>query len=219
MYCWKGGIDLELMGLPVVQVLLVAMIFLALMVEIKTGGLGLGALFGLIGAGVFFGSQFIHGLVSLYEIALFLGGIIFISIELLTPGIGLFAGIGMVAILYSFILALGGDSGAVYLLFVSLVIAIIIFALILKKLPSSKLWEKFILKDMSTSNKGYVSAQDYTSLLDQEGLVITELRPAGTAMFQDRQVDVVSEGQYIEKNAKIKVVLVNGSRIVVKKIN
>lgn len=209
---------MEFIGLPIVQVLLVAVIFLSLMVEIKTGGLGLGVLFGLIGAGVFFGSQFVQGLVSLYEIAIFLGGILFIIIEMLTPGIGIFAGIGIVAIFYSFILALGGDSSAVYLLITSLAIAIIAFALILKKLPSSKLWSKIVLQDMSTTNKGYVSAQDYTSLLAAEGLTLTELRPAGTALIGDRHVDVVSEGQYIEKNVQVKVVSVNGSRIVVKQI-
>ena len=109
----------EFMALPVIKILLMTIIFLSLLVEIKTAGMGVGALFGLIAASVFFASQFMTGLVSLFEIALFLVGIIFVVIELLTPSIGLFAGIGVICVLYSFIMALGGDSTAIYLLVIS----------------------------------------------------------------------------------------------------
>lgn len=206
----------ELLALPIIKILLVAIIFLALLVEIKTGGMGVGALVGLIAAGVFFGSQLVTGLVSFFEIAVFLGGILFVVIEMLTPGVGIFAGIGIVAIFYSFILALGGDIAAIYLLFASMILAIFVFALLVRKLPSSKLWAKVILKDMSTSDKGYVSATDYSFLLHKEGRIITELRPAGTALIDEAQVDVVSEGKYIEKGTRVRVVAVSGSRIVVR---
>lgn len=208
----------ELLGLPTVQVLLIAIIFLALLVEVKTGGMGIGALFGLIAAGVFFGSQFVNGLVSFYEIAVFLGGILFIVIEVLTPSVGIFAAIGIVLILYSFILALGGDISAVYLLCSGMILAIILFALIVKKLPASKLWNKVVLKDMSTAGKGYVSAADYSRFLHQEGVVIAGLRPAGTALVDGVNVDVVSEGRFIAKGAKVRVISISGNRIVVEEI-
>lgn len=206
---------MEFIGLPIIKILLVTIIFLSVFVEIKTGGMGLGALFGITAAGVFFGSQFVQGLVSLYDIAIFLVGILFIVIEMLTPGIGIFAGIGILAIFYSFILAFGGGANAFYLLLVSLGLAIVIFAFLIKKLPSSKMWEKIILHDMSTSGKGYVSTADYNFLLGQSGVVLTELRPAGTALFDKKQMDVVSEGHYIEKGAMIVVISVQGNRIVV----
>ena len=65
---------MDFVGMPVLQVLLLAIVFLGLLVEIKTGGLGAGALLGLVAAGVFFGSQYVKGLVSFYQIAVFLGG-------------------------------------------------------------------------------------------------------------------------------------------------
>lgn len=208
----------EFWALPIIKILLITIIFLSLLVEIKTAGMGVGALFGIIAAGVFFFSQMVTGMVSFFEIAVFLGGVLFIVIELLTPGVGIFAGLGVIAILYSFILALGGGSFAVYLLIVSLFIAIVIFALVVKKLPSSKLWSKVILKDTSTVSKGYTSTNDYSVFLGKEGIVITELRPAGTVTIGDVKLDVVSEGNYIEKNAKVKVLSVHGSRIVVKQM-
>ena len=84
----------------ILQSLLLSVIFLAILVEIKTGGTGIGALLGIIAAGVFFGSSYVKGLVSLYQIAIFIVGIIFIIIEILTPTIGLLAGLGVVAICY-----------------------------------------------------------------------------------------------------------------------
>ena len=86
---------MEFVGMPAVQILLVAVIVLSLLVEIKTGGMGLGALLGIVAAGIFFGGMYVKGLVSFYHIALFLAGILCIVIEMLTPGAGLFAGIGI----------------------------------------------------------------------------------------------------------------------------
>lgn len=208
--------QLEWIGQPVVQVLLVAVVFLSVLVEIKTGGLGIGALFGLIAAGVFFGSRFVEGLVSFFEIAMFLGGVLFIVIEVLTPGVGLFAGLGFVAIFYSFILALGGDSAAVYLLLISMAVAAAAFVLLLKRLPSSKLWSKVVLRNASTDQQGYVSASDASHLLGSSGLVVTELRPSGTAMIGEARVDVVSEGRFVGKGARVRVVAVQGGRVVVR---
>ena len=47
------------------QVLLLTVMFLSVMVEIKTGGMGIGVLLGIVAAGVFWGSQYTRGLVEL----------------------------------------------------------------------------------------------------------------------------------------------------------
>ena len=201
-----------------VQALLLIVIFLSILVEIKTGGTGVGALLGLIAAAVFWGSSYVKGLVSLYQIALFIGGVIFIIIEILTPTIGLLAGIGVVAILYSLILAMGGDINAIYMMAISLVIAIIIFAVTLKKLPSSRLWKKLILTNTSSTEQGYVSSMDYSKYLNKEGVVLSELRPSGSVEIDGVPVDVVSEGKFISKGEKVRVVKIEGVRIIVRRV-
>ncbi|HIX84862.1 MAG TPA: serine protease [Candidatus Megamonas gallistercoris] len=200
-----------------VQALLLVVIFLSILVEIKTGGTGVGALLGLIAAAVFWGSSYVKGLVSLYQIALFIGGVIFIIIEILTPTIGLLAGIGVVAILYSLILAMGGDINAIYMMAISLVISIVIFAVILKKLPSSRLWKKLILTNTSSTEQGYVSSVDYSKYLNKEGVVLSELRPSGSVEIDGVPVDVVSEGKFISKGEKVRVVKIEGVRIIVRR--
>lgn len=200
-----------------VQALLLVVIFLSILVEIKTGGTGVGALLGLIAAAVFWGSSYVKGLVSLYQIALFIGGVIFIIIEILTPTIGLLAGIGVVAILYSLVLAMGGDINAIYMMAISLVISIVIFAVILKKLPSSRLWKKLILTNTSSTEQGYVSSVDYSKYLNKEGVVLSELRPSGSVEIDGVPVDVVSEGKFISKGEKVRVVKIEGVRIIVRR--
>lgn len=209
---------MEYVTMPAVQVLLLTIFFLALFVEIKTGGLGIGILLGLVAAGVFFGSQYMKGLVSLYQIGIFLGGILFIIVEILMPTVGLLAGIGVAAMLYSVVLAMGGDINAVYAMLIALALAVLLFALLVKRLPSSRLWMKFVLKDQSTSQRGYVSAESRSDLLGKQGKVLTELRPAGTILVNGGPVDVVSEGAFIGKEEIVEVVAVHGNRVVVRKV-
>ena len=204
--------------MPAVQVLLLAIVFLAIFVEIKTGGLGVGVLLGLVAAGVFFGSQYMKGLVSIYQIGIFLAGILFIIVEILMPTVGLLAGVGVAAMLYSVVLALGGDVNAVYAMLAAFVLAIVMFALIVKHLPSSKLWNKIVLRDQSTSQRGYVSTESRDTLIGKKGKVLTELRPAGSILIDGAPVDVVSEGAFISKDELVEVVAVHGSRVVVRKV-
>lgn len=202
----------------VLQVLLLAVMFLSIMVEIKTGGLGVGVLLGIVAAAVFWGSQYTRGLVEIYHIAVFLVGVLMIIVEILLPTVGLLAGLGVAAMLYSIVLALGGDIGALAALGIALVIAVVLFLLIVSRLPSSRLWNKIVLQKSSRTEEGYVSAAERTELVGKTGEVLTELRPSGTARIDGRPVDVISEGAFIQKGKRIVVLSVNGSRVVVREM-
>ena len=202
----------------VLQVLLLAVMFLSIMVEIKTGGLGVGVLLGIVAAAVFWGSQYTRGLVELYHIAVFLAGVLMIIVEILLPTVGLLAGLGVAAMLYSIVLALGGDIGALTALGIALIISVVLFLLIVSRLPSNKLWNKVVLQNRSRTEEGFVSAVGKPELVGKSGEVLTELRPSGTARIDGRPVDVISEGAYIQKGKHIVVLSVNGSRVVVREV-
>ena len=205
-------------GKGILQVLLVAVIFFGAMVEVKTAGLGVGAVLSLIAAGVFFGSRYIDGLVSMVQIGIFLAGVLCIVIEMLAPTVGLLAGVGVAAMMASVVLALGGDIDAVKAIFAALAIAAVFFLLILKKLPSSALWHRLVLRESTASERGYVSAETRSDLVGQTGTVETELRPAGRALIGGTSVDVVSDGAFIVKGTPVVVVSVGGSRVVVRSL-
>lgn len=207
-----------IIDLQLIQTLLLVVIFLAILVEVKTGGTGIGALLGLISALVFWTSGYTQGKVDFFEIAVFIVGIIFIIIEILTPTVGILAGIGVIAVFYSFILAMGGDFEAIKLLLIALVMAIIIFSIIIKKLPSSRLWRKIILTNVSNTEQGFVSSKDYSRYLNKEGIVLTELRPSGSIKIEDEVLDVISEGSFIDKGSAVIVIKVEGGRIIVRRV-
>ena len=209
---------MEYTGMPLLQVLLITIIFLSVLVEIKTGGMGAGILLGIVAAGVFFGSQYVKGLVSVFHIAVFLGGVLCIVVEMLMPTVGLLAGAGVAAMLYSMVLAMGGNISAVYAMLAAFVLAALIFALIVKKLPSSRLWKKIVLSDASTTDRGYVSTRTQAELSGRTGVVLTELRPSGTVQLDGVPVDVVSEGAFLPKGTVVRVTAVQGSRVVVRRV-
>ena len=78
------------------------------------------------------------------------------------------------------------------------------------------LWHKFVLRDQTNTEKGYVSADEHKELIGCVGIVSRELRPAGTVILNGEPVDVVSEGDYIPKGQEVRVVSVNGNRVVVR---
>lgn len=203
---------------PAIKSILLTIVFLAVLTEIKTAGIGAAAMIGLISAALFFGSQWLAGMAGWLELLLFFGGILLVIFELHVPGVGLFGLAGVVSILASIFLTLGGDLTALNILAGSLVLAVILFLLILKYLPSSGLWHKLILKDAETTKDGFVSGQDYNHYLGKEGVVVSILRPAGTIEIEGIHLDVISEGQYVEAGTWVKVVNINGTRIVVQPI-
>jgi membrane-bound serine protease (ClpP class) len=51
----------------------------------------------------------------------------------------------------------------------------------------------------------------------QEGEALTDLRPAGTARILGNRADVVAESDLIERGSRIKVVAVEGTKVVVRR--
>ncbi len=58
---------------------------------------------------------------------------------------------------------------------------------------------------------------DHSKLLDQQGEAFTDLRPSGKANINDQRFDVVTEGVFLEKGDPIRVIAIEGQRVVVRK--
>ncbi|WP_122627187.1 NfeD family protein [Lucifera butyrica] len=201
---------------PVIKTILLAVIFFTFFAEVKTAGTGVAAMAGLVAMLILFASQWMTGVGGWLEILLFLGGFLLISVELFVPGFGFFGVAGAGCILVSIFLILGGNQAALAILLAGFVIALIAFLLLLKKLPSSRLWKSLVLKDSETTGAGFVSGQNYEAYLGKTGVAVTLLRPAGTVDIEGFYFDAVSEGKYIEPGSRIKVVNVTGNKIVVR---
>ena len=55
-------------------------------------------------------------------------------------------------------------------------------------------------------------------LVGCEGIAMTPLRPSGIVLIDRQQVDVVTEGEMISRDERVKVVAVEGIRVVVRRV-
>lgn len=81
----------------------------------------------------------------------------------------------------------------------------------LKFFPESRMAQKYV----SHRTVGDLGV-DRPELLNANGTALTQLRPSGAAIINGQRVDVVAETGLIERGAAVKVVVVEGSRIVVR---
>jgi membrane-bound serine protease (ClpP class) len=86
----------------------------------------------------------------------------------------------------------------------------------IKYFPRSKVGQRMILHE--TLQAAHTSPSAKTELVGREGVAQTVLRPAGIGHIDGMRLDVVAESDMIERGSPIKVVAVEGSRIVVRKI-
>ena len=213
---------------PIVSTILIMIGFFGLMAEIKTPGWGLPGTAGIIALILFFGSSYILELASIVEILLFIIGIILIALEIFViPGFGVAGISGIILVIASLFLSLTGGlpffdlsivGKAIIQLAVALGGAFILILLIAKFLPKSTLFNRLVLAEEERADKGFVSYPSAKELIDSEGVALTDLRPAGSAEINSKRYDVVADWQYIEKGKKVKVIRVEGIKVVVTEI-
>lgn len=151
-------------------------------------------------------------------VTLFILGIALLFLEIFVPG-GILGLVGLAALITGIVLCV--DSFAQGVFFISLLLLTLTGLLALSfRLPQTRfIWERFSLKTCQTSKGGYVTPnRNYEIYLNQHGIALCQLRPAGTADFGGERLDVVTEGAFVMSGTKIKVIAVEGTRVVVRQI-
>lgn len=89
----------------------------------------------------------------------------------------------------------------------------------LKVFKRRNMWSKITLKDQLTSEAGYNSMNEsYKSLVGQEAITLNDLRPVGTIRIKNKDYSAVSNAQWIEKGSTVRIVQVDGTKILVEKV-
>jgi len=206
---------------PVVSSLLLSIGFLGLIIEFWTLGWGIAGSIGIISLSLFFGGHIIVGFAGFETIILFAIGLLLLLAEIFfIPGFGL-AGIGgIAAILASIFLTFGNIIQATYSILIALSISVIGFFLLIKYIPSTRTWRKFVLSTEQKKELGYiVGTKDLKRLTGNKGIAITTLRPSGIAEVNGKKLNVLTRGEYVDANTKIKIISVEGNKIVVEEID
>lgn len=143
-------------------------------------------------------------------------GIVLAIVELCIPGFGV-CGIGAV-ICFIISLIVGARSFAAGVMLAVLILVAIAILLILFSILAShgKCIKPLVLREKLGEQEGFSSSRDFSFLAGREGFAASVLRPAGRAQIDGKLYDVVTDGEFVENGLPIKVIEVNGSRIVVK---
>jgi membrane-bound ClpP family serine protease len=143
-------------------------------------------------------------------------GLILITLEVLfLPGliVGVFGGfLILAAIIYS-TLKMGFLEGLLTTI-ISVIASIILF-FIFKKL---KVWDRFILKYEQKASSLTDMELIESNLVGKTGITITDLKPAGFILIDNRKLDALSEGEFIPKNCNVEIISQQGKKIIVKKV-
>ncbi len=150
-------------------------------------------------------------------VALIVLGFVLIAIEVFVPGmvLGLIGGCCMLAAIVLAFSAFGATGGLI-VIGALLILTIILAPLWIKYSPRTRIGRHLTL---GSSDKNFQSApKEFDRYLGQTGTTQSILRPSGIATINGERVDVVAETGHIAAGKIIRVMRVEGMRIVVEEV-
>ncbi|OZU89956.1 hypothetical protein CIL03_02100 [Virgibacillus indicus] len=185
--------------------------------EVLVNARGLFALLGIGFITVYFGVYMETGSFILMLIIYFTG-LLLIIVDGKLLNDGTLAVLGTASMLTSVALAAPNLTAGLYAVIGVLIGGAASF-FFLKVFKRRNMWTKITLKDQLTKEAGYNSMNmDYEQLLNQEAVTLNDLRPVGTISINNKDYSAVSNGQWIPKNSKVRIVQVDGTKILVEKV-
>ena len=152
----------------------------------------------------------------LFPIILQLVGVVVIIAEIILPSGGILSIAALGVFGYSLFIVFNEISMTIGFSFVvaDLILIPVLVIVGLKLLARSPVTLRKTL-----SRKEGVSSQssELESYVGTQGNAVTDLRPAGIAVINGKRLDVVTRGEYLEKDSAIIVTAVTGNQIIVRK--
>lgn len=151
----------------------------------------------------------------LVPVGLFVLGLVLVVTEVLVPSMGLLSLLAAASLIGALVTAFGISTatGVNFVVACALLVpAAIVSAM--KLFPRTPIGRRMVVGGLSFDPAPATDARDL-ELVGRAGVVLSPLRPAGTARIDGRRVDVVSRGELVEAGTPVRVVEVRGNRVVV----
>ena len=147
-----------------------------------------------------------------------IAGFALVLVELFTPGFGVPGVAGLALLLVGVIVAADSLLEGILLTIIIVLLLCLLFTLGMRSASKGMLAKSpLILKDRTDKQDVFTSGEDLKYFLGREGVVTTMLRPVGRADFDGVKLDVLTEGEFVDVGAHVRVVRVEGRRIVVRR--
>lgn len=212
---------------PVVASLLTTFGFLGILFELQSPGWGIPGTIGFICLALSLGASYLAELATKTDMLIILLGLALLLVEMLfIPGFGL-AGIGGIVIilwgLYELLLPdipVGAEieSLALWGLTIGIIGGLIGLLILFRLMTKTSFWTKLTAPGLEKAAAGFSTSIGLENLVNAEGSTQTDLRPSGWIIVNEKKIFVVSEGDYIDQNSRVKILSVEGNRVVVRKL-
>lgn len=200
-----------------------------LYIEFKTPGFGLPGIIGIAAFALYFFGGYVAGLSGAGWGVVFLLGLTLVALEfLLFPGTFLVGTAGAILMLVAMVMGMvdmypGGpnlptlpqlripfrDVG------MALIGTVVVGVILARFLPETPLYRRLISQSASGVLSDRAQEAQQTARIGQIGVAISQLYPGGKARFGDCIVDVVTEGELVEKGQRVKIISYSGATAVV----
>lgn len=222
----------QILTSPILSGILMSIGMLGILIELYQPGFGLPGIVGIACLVIFFSGHLVVHLAGWEEVMVFVLGVALVIVEIyVTPGFGVAGVVGVLLILVSLVLSLNSlpidvslDTGmlsrALFRVLVSLIAVVLLFATALTVLPKTRLKSFLVLQTAVDGTCAGGPEGDVVlehARVGASGMAETYLRPAGIARFGERRVDVMTEGDFIERGERVVVMRVEGNRVIVRK--
>ncbi|MCA9835584.1 MAG: ATP-dependent Clp protease proteolytic subunit [Trueperaceae bacterium] len=209
---------------PLIAAALLVLGIGGILIEAFSPGFGIPGVIGIVALVALGAGAFIATPAGMLDMVLIFAGVLLLVLELLViPGFGVAGVLGLAAIVIAIIRIFPNNNQWAYVLGYTAIFGAILTFFLFWMLPNSRFVRVFALNTrlantpgMDSQSARLVASYDY--LLGQRGVALSDLRPAGVARINNERKDVVTEGDFIANGAEIEVILVEGSRIVVKAV-
>ena len=203
-------------------------------IEFKMPGFGIFGICSIICFALFFASYFVAGLAGWEAVVIFSIGVLLVLGELfLHPGTMIPGLIGVLMIFGSLVWAMVDHwpgtpaiptSEELRRPMMNLVIALlgggVLMAVIAKFLPQTSIFRRLVLATSSASGPAItVPVVNFELHAGDTGVAATTLRPSGKATFNGDAHDVITDGDFIREGTSVRVVSVDGMRVVVEAVS
>ena len=155
-------------------------------------------------------------------VILFVIGVALLVLEAFMPGFGVagISGIVVEAIAIALTWLNNGPIAALGMLLIILSVIAIAISMSLRSATNGRLSKsRLILRETESNEAGYRSTEDMEVFLGREGQTTTVLRPTGIAEFEGVRLNVVSEGEFIASGTTVRIVRIEGSRVLVRPVS
>ncbi len=201
-------------------------------IELKTPGVILPGVIAVLAFLLYFTGGYVAGLSGMEWVLVFVVGLALIISEFFVhPGTILPGLVGAILIFIALVMAMvdmypGTPTFPTMKqiklpmdnIIVALGVSLVIMAILARFLPKTSIYRRLVSQGASGEAMVVEQQREQASRLGEKGVAISNLRPGGKAQFGNDIVDVITQGEMIEKGQAVRIIGYSGAEAIVEPV-